>query len=678
MKKNIHKLSTHDAVARRSLCDYLVSANDIRFILDLPLIPQFQDNHISITADSKHVLATKTQAAIFGTIDRTLLNGSAMSPETWQLLLNGSAGRIQPVGPNDVVRYLQDQVPSLRETSVANTSTGVNDESFKWLVRFWSWLDGWEKFNNLVNHPAWDSIRNMYALPLHRLPEARPTLRLVQNLAVRPGDMEAELVAALTAMEVPILDGSKPHGRAVRFVSKDPNDVMFILQTIPKDKLFSHLDQGSRRTLSEFFVRQFANSIRHGPRRQGRSTGLNPESRNALRILPIFPILPPGSRDDNNITFDTAQGVACFVDSSVKVIPNIPGTPFISHDRGSSFHTALEEREILGEIPVLQKAITPDAWPQQNHVQGLLPALIDRLINRLNELGDVSRARIAELPIVEVGGPTRKSPNEVVDPTSALAGLYDAEDEVLPVGEFNIEGTDSYIHQLRSYGMIRTTLTPPAIVERIARISDQSRPMEDRSEKALRLLKLLDAYTRSPGSALPLPVVNKLRTSAWLPVADGFRTPSQCWDSRASDILLYDMVSPRIPFTVVSRHLRDCLGWAQVPFETLRSQLRHALETETRPSNMSDSDVVDRIEAVLKEIAAGLQARRLSQGNIKSLVQSLGGAPWVPTASRDLCVAGLGVLEQIDLGTKYHSVAPHLLRSPGMEALLKQMGICDR
>lgn len=655
-----------------------MSGNDIRFILDLPLIPQFQDNHISVTADSKHVLATKNQAAIFGSIDRTLLNGSAMSPETWQLLLNGSAGRIQPVGPNDVARYLKDQVPAFREASVVNTSTGVTDESFEWLVRFWSWLDGWEKFNNLVNHPVWNTIRNMYALPLRRLPGAMPTLRLVQNLAVRPGDMEAELVAALTAIDVPILDGSKPHGRAVRFVSKDHNDVMFILQTIPKNKSFSHLDQGSRQTLSEFFARQLANCFRPGLKRQGRPTALNPESRNALRILPIFPILRPGPRDDNNIAFDAARGVACFVDASVKVIPNIPGTPFVSHDRGSSFHTALEEREILGEIPVLQKAITPDAWPQQNHVQDLLPALIDRLINRLNELGDVSRARIAELPIVEVGGPTRKSPDQVVDPTSDLAGLYDAEDEVLPVGVFNIEGPDSYIHQLRSYGMIRTTLTPPAIRERIARISDQSQPMTDRPEKALHLLKLLDTYTQSPGNELPPPIANMLRDSAWLLVTGGFLAPFECWDSRGRDFLLCDTASPRIPHTVVSPHLRDCLGWTQVPFETLRSQLRIILDTQTRPSHLSDSDVLDRIEAVLKEIAAGFKSRRLSQGHIKSLVQGLGDAAWVPTASRNRCVARLGMLEQIDLGATYHPVDPHLLRIPGMQALLKLMGICDR
>ncbi|KAG8972493.1 hypothetical protein FRC05_009846 [Tulasnella sp. 425] len=676
IKINSRIVSSLDAATRRSICDWLVSENDIRLILDLPIIPQVQNKHTFITTQGNYIMATESEAAIFGNADQNLLAEALMSASTRQLLLSDPLGRVRLISPADVARYLENQVPTFAGMTLANISTGVKPATVHWLVKFWGWLDEWEKFGELVNDsPAWGAIQNLHALPL-RLNGGRPALRRVGKSAVRSGGLDAEVVGALTALEVPMLEGSMSTGSAVQHVSKNHSDVVFILQNLPKNKPFANLNQASRQTLHEFLTQQLSNYLQPDPKGRQRVT-LSAESRNALRTLPIFPIFNPGRRDDNSMTFDVAPEGSFFVDNSVEVIPSIRGTPFVNHDQGKILHTALEERYVLGEIDVLRKAISVVAWIQQDRVAGLLSALVNRLINRLNELGAASRSRIAELAIVEVGG-RRQSPNQVVDPSSGLAGLYDAEDEVLPVGEFAREGAGSYISQLRGYGMILTTLTPPAIKERVARISDQSRPMKDRTGKGLCLLELLESYTQSGAQRLPPEIVEVLVSSAWLPVADALYTPSECWDSRPKDAMLCDLVLPRIPVTVDTQYLRDCLGWTRVPFGILQSQLLKVLETSANSSEISPTNALDRIEAVLKELASEWQARRISQEDIMSLVEVLEDAAWVPTISRNRCAARRAMLEQIDLGMKYHLVAPSLLHFAGMEALLKQMGIHSR
>ncbi|KAG8947691.1 hypothetical protein FRC04_010535 [Tulasnella sp. 424] len=701
LKKNSHKLSDLDALPRKLICDYLVSANDIRLILDLPIIPQGDNEHTSITSHGEHIMANESETSIFGDVDQNLLTGKCMSNATQQLLLGDPAGRVRLVSPADVVRYLESQVRTFDGMARADHPISARRTTFEWFIRFWKWLDEWEKLSELINDSAaWGRIRNAHALPIC-LSGERFDLRHVAKSAIRPAGLDAEVVAALIALEIPMLDTSMSEGKAVQQVSKDHSDVVFILQSLPKKKspTLALLNQESRRTLHDFFTQQLSAYLRSAPqesrptlrefftqqlftyRRPAPKTleraTLSAELRSTLRTLPIFPIFNPGSRD-NNITFDVAPEGACFVDDSVGVIPNIRGTVFVSYDQGKTLHTALGEQDILGEIVILQKAIGPDEWSQQDSVPGLVSALVDRLINRLNELGAPTREIIAELPIVEVDGRAgRRSPKEVIDPSSELVGLYDVEDGVLPIGQF-AEGAGSYISLLRTYKMIRTTLTPSAIAERVARISDQSRPMKDRAEKSLHLLKLLESYTRPDEPILTPDIVEILVRAAWLPVGDAFHRPSECWDSRSKDVLLCDLVFPRIQFSVTSGHLRDCFGWTRVPFTTLKAQLFKVLEVDPKSSNTPQTNDLDRIEAVLRELASEFKAGRLLREDIGSLVAALGDAAWVPTASRSRCAARQAMLEQIDLGMKYHSVIPSLLRSTGMEELLKQMEIPRR
>ncbi|KIO23558.1 hypothetical protein M407DRAFT_27010, partial [Tulasnella calospora MUT 4182] len=296
-----------------------------------------------------YTMANNSEASVFETVDHDLLAAASMSAPTRQLVLNDPASRIHSIQPTDVARYLQKQVGTFGGTTLANVSHGVAATTVEWLLKFWSWLDGWDKFNAFVNdYPAWNSIQKLHALPL-RSANDKPVLRLVERSAVRPDGTDPEVLAALAALEVPILHGSMSNGSAVQRVSKPSTDVVFILQNVPKDKSFSYLDQDTRKTLHDFFTNQLSKYLRPGPRHQARVT-LDDECRRALRTLPVFPIFNPGVRTANSISFDVAPEGACFVGESVKVIPNIRDTPFVDHSQGRTLHTALEESSVEGEI----------------------------------------------------------------------------------------------------------------------------------------------------------------------------------------------------------------------------------------------------------------------------------------------------------------------------------------
>ncbi|KAG8994516.1 hypothetical protein FRB90_000406 [Tulasnella sp. 427] len=679
--KNSNTLSTLDAKTIRSICDYLASANDLNILLHLPIIPNVNGEHTSIHTHATYTMVTNAEASVFGTVDRDLLAADSMSPKTRQVLLSHSAGLIRGLEPTNVARYLQKQVGSFGGTKLANVTNGVSSTTVGWLIKFWTWLDGWDKLNALVNDAAsWSAIQKLHALPL-RSGNDRPVLRLVEKSAVRHVGTDPEVVSGLVALDVPVLHGSLPNGPALQRVSKPSTDVVFILQNVAKNKPFSSAldDQEARRTLHEFFTTQLASYLRPKARHLSRPS-LESDCRNTLRRIPIFPVLNAGVRGEESVTFDdVAPEGACFVDESVKVVPSIRETPFVDHGQSRTLYTALEGGNVESEVSVLRRAIEREAWSQQDQVPGLLVALVDRLIRRLNDVDKPMLDRIGELPIVEVGGRTeRLSPKEVVDPISELAGLYDTEDEVLPVGQFAKEGTGTYIHQLRNYGMLRNALTPATITERVTRIADPTKAMKGREEKALRLLRLLDSYVRPRGAELSAEIVRILRSSAWIPVGGAFYRPSECWDHRSTETFLCDMVLPRMSFTIGSLQHREYLGWTKVPFDTLRRQFLAVLDADPNRSATSRMDDSDRVESVLRELALGSKTGRVVEEQIDSLVEALGDSDWVPTSRGTRVQARRSMLEIVYLGSKFYPVSSALLQFAGMEELLARMGIPQR
>ncbi|KAG8900745.1 hypothetical protein FRC00_011481 [Tulasnella sp. 408] len=665
--------SVHNRDTTKNICDYLASADDISLILDLPIISTVTGSLTSFSTGTTSIMADPAETSLFRAIKHrsTWIALDSLSAATQQLLLKQSAAR--RIGPRDVISYLRELLGDSDGSSGSQVTKVVNEATFQWCLELWTWLGEWSGCEELVRD---ETARNLYALPLRTT--RRNLLRLVEAAAIRETESDTEVRDALTALDLPILHDSLSDIPGISKITRPPSDVFFILKNIPRSKSFDNddLDHETRKTLHDFFTFHLSNLFESRDRRRQR-VRLYPNQKEALRSMPIFPVLVEGERSEDSVSFDIATSEVHFVDESVRVIPTITAKSFIDYVQGRILHTALKEAPVSSEISVLEMTIEPDAWVQQSH--DLLPLIIDRLIRRLPDFQESTRQRIAELDIVDVGAQhSRRPPNQVVDPSSPLADLFDPDDEVLPVGEFAHEGPGSYLQTLRAYAMFQNSISGETLDGIVSKIIDRRSKLsqEGRTRKALRLLTLLDKQTDSFFDELPPRTVTSLRLRAWLPVTGQLRRPSECWDAKETDALLCDRVLAIVSIVIMSPHLRVLLGWQSVPNGILRRQLLNVLDGK----GGSPDGIQGRVRAVLEALAYRLQSETLTPDELDDLVARLreGGFDWVPVTGGRLARAERCTLEPVDLGAQFHLVSTSLLKLDGMENLLTRMGVLPR
>ncbi|KAG8948875.1 hypothetical protein FRC04_009213 [Tulasnella sp. 424] len=670
-ENKILKSGTHDRHASKNICDYLASSGDIEVILDLPLLSTVAGSLVSLSSGSEYIMPTPEEATVFRAVQQRShwIARDSISSLTHQLLLSSSVGR--HVEPRDVILFLKEQLGGSDGSPNSQATKPVNGATFQWCIEFWTWLGQWSGREELLKDEA---ARQLYALPLRTT--RRKLLRLVEGLAIRETESDTEVRDALTALDLPVLHDSVSNIPGIKKVSRPSTDVLFILKTVPRSKSFEDMNQETCKTLHDFFTTQLSDFLEPSDRRKERPK-LTMNQRDVLRNLPIFPVLQRGQRTEGGIFFGVATSEVQFVDESVRVIPNIGTKKFIDHVQGRILHNALKEAPVSSEISVLEMVVEPDVWVQQDHDS--LPSIIDRLIRRLPDFPEDAHRKIAELDIVNVGSRyARKAPNQVVDPSSTLAGLFGPEDGVLPVDEFACDEPGSYLQTLRAYGMLQTSITSEIVDGVIATIMDRRRRLsyEDRERRALGLLSLLDKQSGAFFDELATGTVNSLQGKAWLPVSGQLRRPLDCWDAKEEDAVLCDRVLPRVPITITSARLRTLLRWESVPSETLRRQFLEVLDN----NDESPDEVQERVRGILEALARRFESGELTEELLEDLVADLrdGGLDWVPVTGDRLARPERSTLEPVDLGSQFLSVSTSLLRFNGMETLLTRMGVLPR
>ncbi|KAG8938356.1 hypothetical protein FRC00_000254, partial [Tulasnella sp. 408] len=239
---NSKALSGLSGIAIKSICDYLVTAEDINLIFNLPIIPNVKGAHISLSPNRVYTLADESEAAVFSAIDLNMLAADGMSEPTSKLLLTQCEGRIHNLEPKDVVSYLKKRVGGLGVSKAANVA--AHPSIHKWLAEFWTWLDRWKRQSELVKeHASWKAILQMHALPL-RTADNRPAARVAGGLAIHPSLFEEEVLSTLVTLEVPVLPSTFPGGLCATLVST--GDVKFVLHNLSKKKPLPQLDAPRR------------------------------------------------------------------------------------------------------------------------------------------------------------------------------------------------------------------------------------------------------------------------------------------------------------------------------------------------------------------------------------------------------------------------------------------------
>ncbi|KAG8925568.1 hypothetical protein FRC01_009980 [Tulasnella sp. 417] len=709
LRGNNERLPQLERTPARALCDYLVSAKDFNLLTQLQILPNVTGGHTSISPNVTYTLASSAEAEVFGSLTPEMLDVEAMSDKTRELLIRGSGGRVHHLGSKDIVVYLQSILGKIGEAGASTVVKTADKSLITWLVAFWAWMDTWKKLDDLVaDKNSWSAIQNMHALPLC-MTDDQPALQLVRNAAIRPAQIDNNVLFALLNIGVPILHLSISDGRAIEMVSKKPDDAVFVLQNVSGKDSIRNLSQTDRETLHEFFINsltdvttplpvkpsslrsRFGNMLRRPdspslpPRRSVSPSPplrvqLDKACQKALRTLPVFPLLRPGKRNADIVFFDNAPDGSHFVSQSVQVIPNIDGIAFFDSDKAKQLRLALEVEEV-NEVTVLNMVIKKEAWTQLH--PEILPDMIGRLISCLPDFTQTTRQQISELDIVDVNSSgRRKSPKGLIDPSSPLTELFDPADEIIPVGEFAKKGKGSHLELLRSHHMLQTALTEGILEERIAHIVKVSQgPNPDAATmKALRLLSLLDGRGKERyWTGLSSPIVKVIRDATWIPVENKFYRPSDCWDSRPRDASLCDRVLPRVKVEISSPIVRASLGWDVIPFDVLRRQLMALTDVRPESQAVGAENISDSIRAILKELASRFRSGQCDRDELGQLADQLQDKDWVPV-SEDRQIKARLSWQPSDasakpLASRFFPVSALLLKHDGMRALLTCMRI---
>ncbi|KAG8914890.1 hypothetical protein FRC00_009931 [Tulasnella sp. 408] len=682
--RNSELLSRLGSTATKVLCDFIVSANDFDLLSKLPIMPRVAGGRTSILPHAEYILANPAEARVLGPRTPEMLSAAAMSDGTIDLLVQGSNGRVRFLQHGDVVTYLQRVLGELEGAGVSDIVNPADTSVIKSLVEFWAWMDTWEKekLDALVADKAnWNTIQNMHVLPQYAT-ENGPATQPLRNSAIHPGQTADDILSALLNLGVPVLHRSMPDGRAVEMVSKKPGDVVFILQSLPKNRSFLYLGQANREALHNHFATHLP-EIANLPGQSSTSPErLDQGCRNILRTLPIFPLLHPGRRNAGSVSWGTAPQSSRFISQTVPIIPNISGTTFIDFEKSKPLCSALGGAE-LHEVAVLEMAITPRGWAHL--MPDIVPDIIERLVNGLQHFSASTRKTISELDIVDVSASgKRKSPKSLIDPLSPLAELFDPEDEVIPVGKFAKGGEESYLQLLRNYSMLQAALTDEILEERLSHLVQASQgPSPDAAvKKALRLLYLLDEHGMEWFSYFSSRAIEVIRDKAWIPVKTKFYRPSDCWDSRDGDAFLCDWVLPRASVKISSPRLRACLGWDAIPYDVLRRQMLAVTDVRSQSQCAGTEDISERVRAILKTLASRLESAYYDRDELGKLADQLKDREWVPISGGRQIKAQHSWIpsgpSEKPLGSLFFPVSASLLKHDGMRALLTSMRLPER
>lgn len=663
-----------------ALLEYLLSSKDLEHIIGLPLITL--TNRKSITLFRKdgaadHIMLDGDAVEIWGRFDGSAIPLRSFSPLVRELFLEDGPRilNLTMLTPEHVVEYLK-ATPFGLDFSTCRRMANVDEVIVLWLSRFWVWAGNWT-----YRDPLLSTVGDFRILPTTTVLLVSPAEGVFSDEGV-----DAQVVNVLQRLAINFLhpnfslaalDVVKTSPRSILSPSKDVHAILERLQISQEFRL------GFREStaLLPFMVQAILDNCR--------VNGLDEHQQRALRSLPIFPILVASPNlvkpEKSTLRFLPSFQTKAAKTNTIKKISFIPehNTVFgvttstssllpLAHDvtflDGSAVDLALlahlnpDNNIPLTEVDVVGLAL--EHFPEQSKY--LQTAFMEYMVQHRESLPPRLINILRKVEFIPVLNGTLKSLEHVVDPVSPLTTLYaESGDRVPRTLSRGDENVATMLQQLRILGVLRGTLTPDIVYERIQYIS-ALRDTNATTSKAIsiRLIDLL--YTSGfDATQLEIPVDAK-----WVPTNRGMLGHEECLDRGLHRPELFDEVFPLVDDAVnVSHSLRIALGWdKELTLTTLMQQLGLVI-AKGQPKEM-----YKKTRALIKE----LSLRVLEEEDWATLKNTTEELAWIPISPHHVATTSHAVFYLPLALPGFYEIPPPLAERPEIKAFLTKMGCTER
>lgn len=602
-------------------------------IINLPLLPTIGGRRVSLTTceSDAHTLLEKVEAELFGVYDKDAIPLDKLESTVAHhlesqgpMILN-----VQCLTPDVVIHYLKTNPNPF---SLVLGKRNIDTPVIVWLSKFWAWMGKCR-----ISQQLYPLITSLHLIP------TRNGLRTINDPIYVEVGVHPILLLNLEKSGIIFLhqDFPLPVRNIVALFSafQTVNDIPSLLKSISVDNMA---------TLGQGGIQIILNHIIHYARTQL----LNKGDIQNLRKLPIFPLLVPPNTTRISNPIPEGKKVLGITISTLDILPVAHDTIFID---GSQVE------------PAFVTILDPTAGPHLSD-SDLLHWTLDRFtaqppeiqagyvkymaLNK-NHISSHSIEVLRKIPFVTTSDGTQHTPQEVIDPQSAIAPLFIGSLDRFPLLETGFDRT--IVSSLRTLNVMQCTLTTKTVEERIRFISNGTSP--DSSSISQNLLRIIFETRFDPRS---LKIPSEYR---WLPTRRGLLGPDECRDADSPHILLFDEVLPMLNDDIrILPSLREALHWNQpLAMSVLTQQLSCVLGSKN-PHR--------KVRALIKEFSQ----RTLDVAVLNDIRNAISGRPWVPLVNGDLGQASDSVFTgaepkvdffQIRFSNVDHPLARHFLLSMG-------------
>ena len=643
------------------LCNYFLSDKDFSSIYGLPLFPTLSGSYVSLdkrgATNRRYIALATDEVNVFRTSAGDAISLDNLPPEMAALVREKgmTQANIDLLSPPSVIAYLLREPPPLSDQRLA---------------KFWTWLEKWQQRDQAMALLKSNTVLQL--VPTSKGPQLllspaflAPRIQLFEKLGL------AFVSSVLPSTVVQFLNN---HG-----VAKDINDMNHFLAAIeltPSQPLsdseakavFDHISTYYRslssdnlaklKTLPVFPVLVPCENVQPPAKRN--SSGKWSAIKGLFPIFPVLENVQSPVKHDSSVKWHAIHGLDVKGISPMSLIPLTDNINFL--DKSSFSDPSCSLIKAL-QIPILSdEDVLSLALSQFSSQPKLLRASFVSYIRQNHRWTKTILSILQETRFIQSSDGASQSPMDIIDPNSGLKSLFPtaSRSQLIPIIEDDYDR--QILDDLRNLEMIKTTLSPDIVQERITYIS-ANRSSSDTLIIARSLVSLMNDPSFACAS---LSIDDSLR---WLPTQSGLVSSKECIDYGRRDADLFDEVLYTLDETIsITPSFRSLLGWDKpLPFETITKQLDCVLG---RPNS-------DTQHRKVSEIIRELSDRQVRDSDIKAIEEAVAERPWVPTKSGVLVLPSQAVFTGTFNASGFHEICFSKAQKPIYQFLLR-MGCSER